>query len=75
MAGMYLMPYERGRLSGELPGISQKAFDGVLVIWDDDIPGLEVSDAQMQHRLVQGSYLAFSAVAGRSIATPTHSES
>lgn len=37
----------------------------VLIIWDDDAPGLDVSDAQIQHRLVQGSYLAFSALAGR----------
>ncbi|EFW84644.1 hypothetical protein ALP26_02068 [Pseudomonas savastanoi pv. glycinea] len=88
IAGMCLMPYERGRLPGELLGIPQAAFDGVLgnygdrgfgsqpsqpiqqaavIIWDDDIPGLEASDAQIQQRLVQCSYLVFSALADRSI--------
>ncbi|EPH5799318.1 TPA: hypothetical protein L5647_005763 [Pseudomonas aeruginosa] len=88
IADICLMPYERGRLPGELLGIPQAAFDGVLgnygdrgfgsqpshpvrqaalVIWNDDTPGMEVSDVQIQQRLVQSSYLAFSALAGRSL--------
>lgn len=86
VANMRLIPYERGRLPGELLGIPQEALDGVLgnygdrgygahsyhpihqaalISWDDDTPGLDVSDAQIQYRLVQGYYLAFSALAGR----------
>jgi hypothetical protein len=86
IAGMRLIPYERGRFPGELLGIPQEALDGVLgnygnrgygtqpsqpihqaalIIWDDDTPSLEVSDIQIQHRLVQGSYLAFSALSCR----------
>jgi len=85
---MRLIPYERGRLPGELLGIPQAAFDDVLgnygdrgfgshsaqpisqsalIIWDDDTPGLGTSDAQIQHRLVQSSYLAFSALTARSL--------
>lgn len=88
IADMCLKPYERGRLPGELLGIPQAAFDGVLgnygdrgfgsqpslpiqqaaiIIWDDDTPGLEASDAQIQQRLVQCSYLAFSVLADRSL--------
>lgn len=88
IASMRLIPYERGRLPGELLGIPQKALDGVLgnygdrgrgtqaaepihqaalLIWDNDAAGLDVSDIEIQHRLVQGSYLAFSALAGRTL--------
>lgn len=88
IADLRLIPYERGRLPGELLGIPQEAFDGVLgnygdrgfgsqpsqpiqqaavIIWDEDTPGLEASDAQIQQRLVQCSYLAFSALVGRSL--------
>ena len=88
IADMRLIPYERGRLPGEVLGIPQIAFDGVLgnygdrgfgshpsqpihqaalIIWDDDTPGLEVSDAQIQQRLLESSYLAFSAMAARSL--------
>lgn len=86
IADMRLIPYERGRLPGELLGIPQAAFDGVLgnygdrgigshpaqpideaalIIWDEDTPRLDASDAKIQERLVQGSYLAFSALAQR----------
>lgn len=88
IADMRLIPYERGRLPGEVLGIPQIAFDGVLgnygdrgfgshpsqpihqaalIIWDDDTPGLEVSDAQIQQRLLESSYLVFSAMAARSL--------
>lgn len=88
IAGMRLIPYERGRIPGEQLGIPQEALDGVLgnygnrgygtqpsqpihqaalIIWDYDTPSLEVSDIQIQHRLVQGSYLAFSALSVRTL--------
>ena len=86
IAGMRLIPYARGRLPGELMGISQQVLDSVLgnygdrgrgaqpaqpihraafLLWRDDAPGLEVSDSQIQQRLVEGSYFAFSAMASR----------
>lgn len=88
IADMRLIPYERGQRPGELLGIPQAAFDGVLgnygdrgfgsqpslpihqatlIIWDDDTLDLDAADDQLQQRLVQGSYFAFSALAGRTL--------
>lgn len=46
---------------------SHPIHQAALIIWDADTPGMEVSDAQIQQRLVQSSYFVFSALAGRSL--------
>lgn len=53
---------------GSLP--SRPIQQAAVIIWDEDTPGLEASDEQIQQRLVQCSYLAFSALVSRSLCSP-----